>query len=113
MTNASALLLVEQDLIDTVTLTPQCAALFEDVLGRNVSDCLLTDLSTLSDFTGSGMPADPANDVLDYRDYCRAWDRWVLDRIEQVFGVRIERTTLTFIQIVERLTQAQLVPTLN
>jgi hypothetical protein len=107
--------IAEQDLIDEIENSPECVALFEKVLGRSPFDCLLTDLSSLSDFTGSGVPLDskPSVEGGSYSDYCRAWDAWVLARIEQEFGVRLSSTTLTLIQVVTQLQQASKRPTLN
>lgn len=94
---------IEQDLIDELEHTPQCIALFERVLGKSPRECLLTDLSSLSDFCGSGMPRPKNFEDMTYAQYCDAWDSWVLTRIEGEFGVRLASTQLTLIQVIAQL----------
>lgn len=94
---------IEQDLIDELEHAPQCLALFTRVLNKSPQDCLLTDLSTLSDFCGSGMPLPPNFNSLSYSEFCDVWDRWVLGRIEAEFGVRLSSTRLTLVQVIEQL----------
>lgn len=94
---------IEQDLIDELEQTPECVALFERVLGRSSSNCLLTDLSSLNDFCGSGMTLPDNVKPRSYNDFCDIWDGWVLDRIEAEFGIRLANTRLTLIQVIHQL----------
>lgn len=103
MTSSPSNIHIEQDLIDELEHTSQCRALFERVLDKSPQECLLTDLSTLSDFCGSGMPLPADFETLSYGEFCDVWDRWVLARIEAEFGVRLTSTRLTLVQVIEQL----------
>lgn len=95
---------IDQDLIDELCTTPECQQLFERVIGRSATECLLTDLSALSDFVGCGVDA-PKLMNLSYSEYLDAWDKWAIDKVRAEFGIELERTSITLVRLIERLRQ--------
>lgn len=91
--------IVEQDLIESVETQPLFIELFTKVLDKHPSECLLTDLSTLSDFTGCGMPWTDAEEALSYKEYVAAWDQWAIRKVYTEFKVKLDRTTYTLLQV--------------
>ena len=72
-----------------------------EVLDMSWDQCLLTDESTLSDFSGSGPCGLMPEDSLE--EYYAAWDAWVLERIENLYGVRQETTSVLLVDFLRTL----------
>lgn len=75
-----------------------------EVLNMSWSACLLTDESTLSDFSGRG-PCGPLPEGT-LEEYHAAWDAWVIERIEGTYGVRIANTSVTLVDLFRKLEAA-------
>ena len=105
---------IEQDTVDT--LAPLAQEFLEKVLSMDAAQVLLTDLSSLSDFTGQGeLPSNlqALANAAAYKDFCRAWDRWVLERVQVTFGIRVERTTAPLVQLLVAIEESRKPRTLH
>ncbi len=79
---------IERDVIDE----------FEEVLGEVLSRVLglepqavlLTDLSQLSDFSGTGLPSEQTQGCSSLAALYDAWDRWVIERLVAEFELDAE-----------------------
>lgn len=99
---------IEQDVIDT--LEPVGREVLDKLLSMDWDKCLLTDLSSLSDFTGNGdTPAElqALATRATYQEYCLAWDAWLLARFEQLYGFRPQSTTTPLVQLLSRIEEAR------
>jgi hypothetical protein len=96
---ASRVIVMEQDLIDSIENDPLFVKLFEQVLDMHPSDCLLTDLSSLSDFLPNGMPALANAKELTYSEHVALWDEYAIAKVTEIFGVTLKSTTLPLIQL--------------
>lgn len=95
--------IAEQDLIDSVG--PIAAEFFEKVLDLDMSEMLLTDLSSLRDFSFSGL--DELNEgrpesatLSECHDY---WDSKVIEKIKAVFGLELSSTRISLIELFAKL----------
>lgn len=105
---------IEQDAIDT--MEPLAQEFLEKVLGMDANCVLLTDLSSLSDFTGEGDLPDGLNRIRETgtrREFCKAWDLWVLQRVQERFEVRCERTTSPMVELLASIENARKLQTVH
>ena len=100
------IVICEQDLIPEIESDSLFIDFFSRILGMEVADVLITDLSALGDFVGAGgFPEDGAQYPF-YSDYVKAWDLWAIAKVQAEFGVTLERTTLPFVQLFPLLKEA-------
>lgn len=98
------LLIAEHDVIETLTHVAE--PFFNEILGMELDDCLVTDDSTLSDFSFCGMPTAPSeleHDTPDLRSLYQRWDDHVLSLIQQKYGITLESTVITLVQLFVRI----------
>lgn len=81
----ATIILIEQDVIDS--FCDIAGSFFRDILDMDAERVLLTDLSTLSDFSFSGDYKSDLPDSAALGEMYADWDRWVLSRIKQQYGV--------------------------
>lgn len=74
-------LIIQQETIDSFEATAK--AFLKQVLNLDADQVLLTDESQLSDFTFSGEFSADMN--LPRRELYRAWDSWVLAKVQQQY----------------------------
>lgn len=74
---------------------------FDRVLDLNFDECLITDESRLSDFTGCGLPdsieADTLNALYD------AWDEWIIGAVREAYGLELNTTSILLIDLFEEI----------
>ncbi len=79
-------------------------------------EVLLTDLSALSDFSSCGLPNDietvgTLTSLYDAWD--DAWGEWVIPKIEDVFGVKVDKTTILLVDLVDLFDRIEKQPSLS
>jgi hypothetical protein len=72
---------------------------FEDMLALSIHDCMVTDLSALSDFSGCGLPTDLKTDSMSLDQYYAAWRTWVIGKIRTEYGITIENTNIMLVEL--------------
>jgi hypothetical protein len=93
-------LIVEQDRIDAYEATGR--RFMSEILEMDWDSILVTDLSALSDFSSCGLPDDiETGDTLE--SLYNAWDAWVIPKIEEVFGIRLEKTTILLVDLFDTI----------
>ncbi len=74
---------------------------FERVLDLNFDECLVTDESRLSDFSGCGLPdsieADTLNALYD------AWDEWIIGVVYEAYGLKLNTTSILLVDLFEEI----------
>lgn len=74
---------------------------FERVLDLNFDECLVTDESRLSDFSGCGLPdsieADTLNALYD------AWDEWIIGVVNEAYGLKLNTTSILLVDLFEEI----------
>lgn len=80
---------------------------FETILSMSYGECLVTDESRLSDFAFSGWSDEDSSEDDDLNTLYDKWDAWVIEKIAAQYGLRVEKTGVTLVQLFEqiRLTQ--------
>jgi hypothetical protein len=107
MANPTPSITIQQEQIDAYEETAR--RFLREVFDMDFESCLLTDLSQLSDFAGTGLPPERASGAQSLAALYDAWDAWVTDtiqtryRLEQV-SPRIHLVEL-FARIEERAAQ--------
>jgi hypothetical protein len=76
---------IEQGFIET--FGDIAGPFFKDILGMDSEKVLLTDLSSLSDFSLSGEYKSNLLASASLNSLYLEWDHWVLNRIEQHYGL--------------------------
>ncbi|HXJ91345.1 MAG TPA: hypothetical protein VMT20_00510 [Terriglobia bacterium] len=76
------------DLEDTAAIS------FQDILGMDYSEILVTDESALSDFVGCGdscddFPPELNNDALPDTERYARWHDWIRGKVSKQYGVEI------------------------
>lgn len=99
---------IDQDVIDTMAVVGR--EVFQDVLCMDWDACFLTDLSSLSDFLGRGDPPAEVQALIEtgtQSQYCAAWDYWILNKIERLYGHRPKSTTEPLVQLLPAILAAR------
>lgn len=94
-----------------LTVETECIELFDDVvedfleriLGMQVDSVLVTDLSTLSDFSFSGPYRSKLPAGASLRELFNEWDAWVVQRIAMVYGIPDARPNMRLIELFARI----------
>ncbi len=93
----------DQDFIDDYAAEGR--VFFTRVLGMDFDKCLLTDDSSLSDFSFSGQPEGTLPKDATLNECYDAWDRWVLSEIERHYGIRGIKTSIRLLTLFEQIRQ--------
>lgn len=83
------------------------AEFFGAILSLDYSACFVSDESSLSDFFGCGMPDDLPEGEIDVNALYDQWDAWVIAKIAEVYGIQIEATTLSMVDLFNRIQVAR------
>jgi hypothetical protein len=86
-------LIFTQDQINEFQRTE--AQFMRDVLG--LDDALVTDLSDLSDFAYSGMPAGALDVSRPQKELVATWDAWVIARVQKLYGITLTTTVVNLV----------------
>jgi hypothetical protein len=70
-------------------------------------EALITDRSQLCDFTGCGPPKEVNFECDTYNDYCDKWDRWMCEELRRRYGIEIESTRITLVDLFNRIRLAK------
>lgn len=79
----------------------------QEVLGLDFEHVVITDLSDLSDFTYSGMPAGSLNTALPAKDLVAIWDKWAIARVQELYGITLTTTVVNLICLFNQIEQAK------
>ena len=94
---------IDQDLIDGYAAEAQ--DFFEKIFGMDAEQVLLTDESSMSDFSFRGVPMPCLDEDYTLRQLNAIWDERILAKVEQTYGLELTRTTDTLIVVFEQLRQ--------
>jgi hypothetical protein len=64
---------------------------------------VVTDLSELSDFTYSGMPAGALDTSLPLPELVAKWDAWVIARVQEKYRVTLTTTVVNMIWLFNQI----------
>jgi hypothetical protein len=75
---------------------------FQDILGMDYSEILITDESALSDFACCGsdcsdFPQALMDRSLPRQDRCNRWREWVIKKISARYGIEIQESGLIYL----------------
>ena len=104
MTRQETIVLAPQDTIDQYETTAR--EFLKTVLGQNLSECLITDESNLSDFATCGLPETLANQANTLNEAYQAWDAWVVPLICARYRIEPFDTRIRLVELF-RLIEAQ------
>jgi len=91
----------EQDHIDDYA--PEAREFFCHILGKDFDACLVTDESSLSDFSFSGVPEGVIPEQGTLQECYRAWDNWVLSAISRRYGIEDIKTRIRLLALFDRI----------
>ena len=103
--------IVEQDIIDQYEHVAE--PFFAQVLGIQYGDFLITDESTLSDFSMSNLPPKAIPPRASYKDTLALWDAHMKKKIRECFGIEVSTTTVRLVDLFQRIDVNLLRPTLH
>lgn len=82
------------------------APFLEGILGLIWHETLLTDETTLADFTGEGLPLEIQKQAATPQELDALWNQWVIVRIEEMFGMAPESTSVRLVELFTQLESA-------
>jgi len=83
------------------------AQFMRDVLGMDYERVVVTDLSELSDFTYSGMPAGSLDTAMPMKDLVATWDKWAIARVQELYGITLTTTVVNLICLFNQIEQSK------
>lgn len=104
-------LVIDKDVIDQYSVDG--IEFFEKILEMDYNAVLVTDECELSDFCFNGVDVPDLGPKATYKEMARKWRELILDKIELVYGVRLQSTQVTLIRLFEQLRQHRAPRTLN
>lgn len=90
----------QHQILDTADLAKE---FFASVLALDYEQCFVSDESCLSDFSSCGLPESIGKDAISLEALYSEWDRWIIAEIERRYQVKIETTTLTLVDLFNRI----------
>lgn len=103
--DASNIVVCEQDLIDTYSALAD--EFLQDILGMSLDRVLITDESSLSDFSFSGQPEGTLPEHGTLSQLHDAWDAWVVPRVCERYGIEPFKTNIRLVALFEAITAHQ------
>ena len=99
--------LAPQDRIDAYERTAR--EFMREILDINYDECLVTDESRLSDFSGCGIPDEIGEGLTEMRALYDAWDAWVVPVICTRYGLVTSelQTTVRLVDLFEQIEQLE------
>jgi hypothetical protein len=67
----------------------------------------VTDISDLSDFTYSGMPAEDLDTSRPRKELTAIWDRWAIARVQELYGITLTTTVVNLVWLLDQIQQAK------
>lgn len=101
LTAKPAIEICEQDHIDDYAA--EAREFFHHILGKDFDACLVTDESSLSDFSFSGAPDGVIPEQGTLQECYRAWDNWVLSAISRRYGIEDIKTRIRLLTLFDRI----------
>lgn len=86
---------------------------FEKILDMKYEDCLVTDESSLSDFSSCGLPENMGKEATSLKELYSVWRGWVKEKIKDVYGISVEETNINLITLFEKIRNRKNLPTLH
>lgn len=80
---------------------------FDAILGMDYSECFVSDESALSHFASCGMPEAMSEGAKTLPELYGRWDGWVLQEIENRYGVTLAHTGINLVDLFNRIQEAQ------
>jgi len=93
---------------ETIELAPQgtieqyettAREFLQAILGQDLSECLITDESTLSDFAGCALPDTLASQAQTLKEVYQAWDTWVVPLICARYRIEPFKTGIRLVEL--------------
>ena len=97
-----------QDRIDLYEVT--ATDFFRSVLDMEYSECLVTDESSLSDFSSCGMPDELADSTTGLKELYAAWRVWVAPVIKARYGLDDVESSILLVDLFEKIEQQRRAP---
>ena len=72
---------------------------FREVLDYDFDDCLITDESTLSDFSSCGLPEELADTAPSLKALYAIWDEWVLNELRTRYALEYTTTAVPLLRV--------------
>lgn len=74
-----------------------------DVLGLDYERVMVTDMSDLSDFAYSGMPAGSLDTSRPHKELVATWDKWAIARVQELYGITLTTTVVNLIGLFNQI----------
>jgi hypothetical protein len=110
MTQQDTIVWASKDTIDQYDTTAR--EFLKAIFGQDLSECLLTDESNLSDFATCGLPEALANQASTMNEAYQAWDDWVVPRVCAHYRIEPFDTRIRLIELF-RLIETRTTQSLN
>ena len=71
----------------------------------NLQNALVTDLSDLSDFFGSGLDKEQSQEIqkLSHKNAIKFWDKIIMERVKQEYGIELTNVCVNLFSIVQKI----------
>lgn len=79
------------------------AQFMHDVLGMDYECVMVTDLSDLSDYAYSGMPAGALDTSRPLKELTAAWDKWAIARVQELYGITLTTTVVNLVWLFNQI----------
>src|SRR5476651_1040782 len=93
--------LAEQTRIDELYRTGE--RFFSDILGMSIRECLITDLSMLSDFGSCGLPDELIKPSMSSEEIRAIWTQWVIQKIRHKYGITLDSTMIILVDLFDQI----------
>ena len=114
-------IIIEKDKIDDYEDIARI--FFKNMFGMNIDEVLITDLSDLSDFSGSGMSRTqyeqaegnvnlegiPKKQHLQkvFKEIGQYWDNLVFEKLKEQYGIEVKSTVIKLVDLFETISENQ------
>lgn len=79
---------------------------FDQVLQMAYAECFVSDASSLSDFSSCGLPEALSENASGLPELYDRWDAWVIQEIDARYGVKLESTRITLVDLFAQIEAA-------
>ena len=71
----------------------------------NIQNAMITDLSDLSDFFGSGLNTEQSQAIqkLSHKNAIKFWDTIIMDKVKQEYGIELTNVCVNLFSIVQKI----------
>ena len=95
------MVLASQDAIDSYESIAR--EFLQEILEVELSECLITDESNLSDFTRCGHPKSESDDDQSANEPADVWDAWVVAKICDKYLIEPFETNIRLVELFRRI----------